>query len=433
MSQGLYRLLTGDDRAPETRELDDEARSNVPRNFVTYVLSHVLTKIGDALMNPKTTLTWVAGALSVPTWITGLLVPVREAGSMLLQVFLAGWVRGFRQRKWVWVGASVVEGASVVGMGLVALALDGRAAGFALLGLLVVFALARSLASVASKDVLGRTVPRSRRGRATGWAASVAGVATIATGAGFLLLSPDDLGLGGLAALLVVAGCAWLGGAALFARIVEPDAGGEAGGEALAGRFRLLAEDPVLRRFVVTRALLLCSALSAPYYVMLAQRESGNGLGLLMAFIVAGGVAAMLGGPVWGRMADRSSRMVMVVAAAASAALGLAVAGASWAQLPALGGAWALPAAYFLLSVAHEGVRVGRKTYLVDIAEGARRTDYVSVSNSSIGLVLLFVGGGGAALSALSVEAALLGLALAGLAGAVFGIGLPEAEGDEDD
>ncbi|TXK65645.1 hypothetical protein [Alkalisalibacterium limincola] len=118
----------------------------------------------------------------------------------------------------------------------------------------------------------------------------------------------------------------------------------------------------------------------------------------------------------------------MIVAAAVSAALGLAVAAGGWFAPGMLAMAWLLPLAFFLLSVAHEGVRVGRKTYLVDIAEGARRTDYVAVSNSAIGVVLLLFGAAGAALSALSPEVALVALSMAGLAGAVFGTGLPEAD-----
>lgn len=429
MSKTIYRWLTGDRVLPDAADLDDATRQAIPRNFIVYIGAHLLTKIGDALMNPKTTLTWVAGALSVPTAITGLLVPVREAGSMLLQIFFAGGVRRARRRKWVWVAASAVEGLSVVAMGAVALTLEGTTAGLALLGLLSLFALARSLASVASKDVLGRTIPKARRGRATGWASSLAGVITIVAGTGFYLLSPEDLGQRGFAALLAFAGSVWLAGAAVFALVSEPSAQDEDGGEPLAGRFALLGRDRVLRRFVVTRALLLCSALSAPYYVMIAQRELGNGGRLLVAFIVAGGLAAMLGSPVWGRMADSSSRRVMIIAAAASAALGLGVAITGWRASELLAHAWVLPLAYFLLSVAHEGVRVGRKTYLVDIAEGARRTDYVAVSNSAIGVVLLVFGAIGAGLASISPELALLGLSLAGLAGAVFGTSLPEAEG----
>ncbi len=55
--------------------------------------------------------------------------------------------------------------------------------------------------------------------------------------------------------------------------------------------------------------------------------------------------------------------------------------------------AWFYPLAFFVLSVAHSGVRIGRKTYLVDMAGGTKRTDYTAVSNTVIGVLLLAVGG----------------------------------------
>ena len=56
-----------------------------------------------------------------------------------------------------------------------------REAGAVILGLLGCFSLARGLNSIASKDVLGKTVPKTRRGRLGGYAASASGaIASIA-------------------------------------------------------------------------------------------------------------------------------------------------------------------------------------------------------------------------------------------------------------
>ena len=38
------------------------------------------------MINPKTTLGWLGASLGVPTWMLGLIVPIREAGSLLLQL-----------------------------------------------------------------------------------------------------------------------------------------------------------------------------------------------------------------------------------------------------------------------------------------------------------------------------------------------------------
>lgn len=69
-------------------------------------------------------------------------------------------------------------------------------------GLLAVFSLAHGVCSVAAKDVLGKTVSKSRRGRLTGLAGSVAGLVTLGVAAGLMLYSalaaerePGDAGL----------------------------------------------------------------------------------------------------------------------------------------------------------------------------------------------------------------------------------------------
>ena len=116
----------------------------------------------------------------------------------------------------------------------------------------------------------------------------------------------------------------------------------------------------------------------------------------------------------------------MIFADSMSAALGLVVFALDYSNI-GLSQLFTLPLLYFLLTISHQGVRVGRKTYVVDLAEGNRRTDYVAVSNSVIGLVLLLMGASGALASAFGYGVAILGLSLAGVAGAFMAFRLPEA------
>lgn len=81
---------------------------------------------------------------------------------------------------------------------------------------------------------------------------------------------------------------------------------------------------------------------------------------------------------------------------------------------------------YLALTLMHTGVRVGRKTYLVDMAEGDQRTTYVAVSNTVLGIVLLIVGGISSLLATLHIFAALLFLAATGLVGVIVSNRLPE-------
>ncbi|MEC8885390.1 MAG: MFS transporter, partial [Bacteroidota bacterium] len=82
----------------------------------------------------------------------------------------------------------------------------------------------------------------------------------------------------------------------------------------------------------------------------------------------------------------------------------------------------------FVLGIAHQGVRLGRKTYIVDMAEGNRRTDYVAVSNTLIGIILLITGGLSALASLISVEGVIVLLSVLGIIGAFKGSTLPDVE-----
>src|SRR5690606_2061373 len=120
-------------------------------------------------------------------------------------------------------------------------------------------------------------------------------------------------------------------------------------------------------RFVVARALAMGSGLAAPFYVALARDELGSAALLLGIFIAVEGLAALVSSPIWGRWSDRSSRLVFSAACALAGVLSIVVAAWSWADLPMAAAQWFYPLTFFGLGVAHAGVRLGRKTYLVDM------------------------------------------------------------------
>ncbi|HEY9095955.1 MAG TPA: MFS transporter, partial [Hydrogenophaga sp.] len=194
-------------------------------------------------------------------------------------------------------------------------------------------------------------------------------------------------------------------------------------------RLGLLRDDPSFRRFVIARALAMGSGLAAPFYVVLARDALGEALSLLGLFIVMEGLAGLVSSPLWGKWADRSSRRVFACATALSALLSIAVAAAAWVGLDQGTATVFYPLAFLGLGVAHAGVRLGRKTYLVDMSEGNRRTDYVAVSNTTIGALLLVSGAVGALASLVSVPGTLMLMGLAGLVGALLSLRLKDVSG----
>jgi hypothetical protein len=425
-SPRLTRWLNHDGRS-DCDDLPPEVCRDVPANTLRHVGATTLQRIGDTGVDAKTVLPWVLATVGAPAGLTGLLVPLRESGSMLPQTWLLPRVRAMATRKWVWVAGAALQCLAVAGMAVAVAAASGAVAGWAIVGALAVFAFARSLSSLASKDVLGRTIPKGRRGRVNGWATMMAGVVAISVGLAMRVLGGDDLGAGAYAALLGVAALMWVAAGAVFARVTEPkaDTAADPGDGALASARRLVREDAVFRRFVTARSLLLVSALSPPFVVLLAAEQTAASFSQLGLFVVGSGIASILGGRIFGGMADRSSRAAMMIGAGASTVVIVAVLGLR--AVPAIGEAtWLFLGAYLLLTLAHTGARVGRKTYVVDIATGDARTEYVAVSNTLMGLVLLAAGGGSALLAQLGVEVALLFLAALGALGVVVSRSLPE-------
>jgi Na+/alanine symporter len=70
----------------------------------------------------------------------------------------------------------------------------------------------------------------------------------------------------------------------------------------------------------------------------------------------------------------------------------------------------------FAAATAHHGARVGRKTYLLDMATQDNRAQYTAVSNTVMGTVLLSGAALGVVDTVLGTNAVLVLLALVGLA-----------------
>ncbi len=389
--QAVYELLTSEDDGRVCRDIPEEACDAQLQNFTRHVVSLAATKTGDGLVDPKLVLSWLLTALGAPAYMIGLLVPLREAGALLPQLFIAATIRGLPQRKWVWAGGSLVQGLCLLGMAGAALTLDGAAAGGAILLLLAVFACARAACSVSYKDVLGKTVSKATRGTATGTASSIAAALVLAFG---LLLSLGflDRSVATIAGALMVGAGLWLLAAAVFTTLAEQPGATEGGGDPITvarAQVALLWRDAQLARFIAARGLLTATALAPPYLLALAGESGARQLGQLGFFVVASALAGMLGGYVWGRLSDKSSRKVLMLSALVAAAMLAASALLGFAAPAWLQGGVLAPLLLFVLMIAYQGVRLGRSTHVVDMAARDDRAAYTALSNSIIGLLLL--------------------------------------------
>ncbi|MBD3332431.1 MFS transporter, partial [candidate division GN15 bacterium] len=217
----IYDTLTGDEDARVCTDIPEDACREQPGNFFKHLSSSFFTKLGDSLASAKLILPWLMATLGAPAYLVGFLVPIRESGALLPQLLVAGFIRPKPVRKWFWVAASVVEGLAVIGMAFVAIGAEGAMAGWAIVALLAVFSLSRGVASVTSKDVLGKTISKRRRGTLMGYASAVAGVVTILVGAYLKGFRGEDQPESFFFLVLLGAGLLWFLAAAIFAFVKE--------------------------------------------------------------------------------------------------------------------------------------------------------------------------------------------------------------------
>ena len=394
----LHALLVDDDPLAQVcRDLPESACREQPRNFGVHIVSLSLTKVGEGLADPKLVLAWLLDAIGMPTWALGLLVPVRESLAMLPQLAISAHIRRRPIRKRVYVFGCLVQGAAIISFGLLAWFAQLFSSG--LIGILAVvlmaiFALGRSLCSISYKDLLGKTVDKGRRGSVSGTAGTIAAVATLLTAVSYSF-GWIPLTVPFVAGMVALGGMCWLLAAFVFGSIREEPGqttGGIDGLAAVIAQLGLLRSDAPLRRLIVTRTLLLSTALAPPFYIALSGERAASGLGTLGSFMIAAAAASLFSTYVWGRLADRSSRRVLMLAAtlaalANGATVFFALVMPSVMEQPAL-----LPVLLFVLMIAHQGVRLGRSVHVVDMAGRDDRATYTALSNSVVGLLLL--GGG---------------------------------------
>lgn len=140
----------------------------------------------------------------------------------------------------------------------------------------------------------------------------------------------------------------------------------------------------------------------------------------------AASLSQVLSSPFWGRLADRTGRWTMVAS--------VTLAGLAGILMLVLDRIPAIPTSSFVLSIpviflgfAIAGVRLGRKTYLVDSAPDEKRPLYVALNNTIAGVLILICGGLGVLIDILGIQALIFLFATLAFFGAASSWQLPEA------
>ncbi|WP_191284860.1 MFS transporter [Aliiroseovarius zhejiangensis] len=407
------------DVTKDMAEAGDKPEQNRNRNGLIHLLSLSASKTADALIDPKLVLSWLMGAIGAPAYLIGALVPVREAGALLPQLWVARRVQTQLGRKRFWAMGAAVQSAMAVSIALIAYFLSDALAGWLIVAALAVLAIGRSIASTTYKDALAHSVPQGRRGAVTGAAGSIAAAFGLAYGVSMSLGVFGDVSITAVAAYVFLAGMLYGAAALVFLRLQEDDIP-ETREEAQSWRafFAPLVTDRAFQLFILTRGFLTATAFAPPFIVMVTVGASERSLTQLGPLVVASALAASSSAFLWGKVSDISSRLTLCMS-------GLVAAGAyGLTAAMVLGGGtlglWWAVGLMFVAQVAYQGVRSGRSIFLTDMTRDETRLRYTALSNTVIGIVLFAGLGLGGVAQLAGAEYALVICAIMAALGASF-------------
>lgn len=430
LKKHLLGVLAGDDALDRAcSSIPPEACREVGWNLRANICNGAASKLAEQLAGPNLILPWLFQLLGTPVWMFGFLQPIKQSCSLLPQMLVAGQIRRLALRKWVWVGSGLVQMLCLLLMIPVALWFSPTAAGVCLLLLLLIFSIASGTASVAFQDVLGKTIGKGHRGKLLAQRAFIGGLLTTVAGLAINRLQSNQQDLTPVLLLLFFAALLWALAALCFGLIRETP-GAVSGGrnawhEAREG-FDFYRRYQGYRQFLTARGLLLTVELATPFFVLHAGQQlqlKVQNIGLL---VVAVGISQIVSSPFWGRMADSTSRKVMLRSAqiaAAATLLAILLTFIPFYPLRYVG----YMLVFVLIGLAEAGVRLGRKTYLVDAVPQAERATYTAFSNSIIGLLAVAAGLAGFIAQWLGATPMLIAIGILLLAGIGACRRMPEA------
>jgi MFS family permease len=397
LKERFYDYLTEEDEPRACKAIPDEACTNVPKNFTLNIANGTLTKLAEKIISPNLTLAWIMDFFGASSAMIGALVPIKDAGSLLPQLAVSGKIRSYEVRKNFWVVSALVQGLCWLAASGHIFFGDQETVPIAMLVLLAVFSMASGVASVAYKDVVGKTIPKSARGQMLSYRSTFGGVLSLIAGVVlvFFIQGQADQSIYGF--MFLLASALWFIASVLFFMIKE-EKGATQGGrtplqEVKAG-MQLIKNERDFRNFLFTRALLMAIPLLQPFYVLVVKDIENTSWSLLGYLIVVNGLANVLSSPFWGKIADQSSTRLMRISSF------IAIGGGIFALLFYFASDWnlgfyAFLPVFFINGMAYSGARLSRKTYLVDYAPSDNKATYVSVANTFIGLFTLVAAGFG--------------------------------------
>lgn len=279
-----------------------------------------------------------------------------------------------------------------------------------LVGFFVLFtlsSLAAGLSGLSFMDVIGKTIPATRRGSFFGWRRFLGGI--LALGGSLLvrhilderhgLPFPDNYGVLFLLYCLTAGLGMWF-----FCQVVEPIEPVERAPVTPLGQFRqaleVLRHDANYRLFMIVRLSLVAANVATPFYIVYAKRTFDLRAGMVGVYLVAYTMMGLLSNLLWGHIGDRYGNRLVVCLLSVVGLLTPLMALIILPLIHLVSGSITLASYSFVVVFGLSGVFfsgnfIGSINFLLDVAPPSQRTLYVGFMNTALGIVTFCSAAGG--------------------------------------
>jgi hypothetical protein len=370
------------------------------RNFKLGVINGALVTVANAFVDPTMVLSWFLAQLQVANVLIGAVQPIRMGSSFILQIAASGYLQKQPRKLPAYLVLSFFRCVLLVGMAaLVALVPVGSpwlVGGF--FAILILHSLSSGLIGQPFLDMVGKTIPASRRGgffaQRNFWGNILVLGASAAVGA--LLAEPLGLTFPRNVAVLFLLAGVFFALTALAWRLVDEPPSAVDGASVSVGAqfrrgFRLLKTDPHYRTFVLARLALVPPEWVTPFYIVYAKEALGIAPQMIGVYLAARTVASVLSNLGWSRLSDRHGNRA-VVQGAAIVGLGVPLVallnGTVARHLPArsLLPAYGYGLVFVVMGVFSSGTLIAGISYLLDIVPEAERPLYLGFNSTLFGI-----------------------------------------------
>ena len=367
------------------------------RNFTFHLLNGVFIAISEAMTDINLIMTALLSQLTTSSVLIGLLAPLRDTGWFLPQLFISNQVERVRHKIVFYRAATIFRIGGWVALTLCFLLIEDRTILlYAFIACMVVVSFSGGIGGLGYMTVTAKVIPAKRRGLLFSLRELIGGgLSIVMGGVGALILSGKLANLPALfphnyGVLFGVATIFFAIGSISFGLIVEPADSVSARVTPMVQQLRrawhVLKTDPHFRHFIFTRAAILFARAGLPFITVFAKRNMHVSDALVASLVSVTLGSALVASLALGRLNDRrGSGTVLIIASL----LGI-VQCACALLLLVMPSTVLLIIAFVVGGVSTVGYNISLMPLLFDVIPTSERPLYIGLTNSLLGVVLVF-------------------------------------------